>query len=102
MPVDSKMSVSKSDHPLPVFAAKTEWDDFVPKFITHIGLYGLDVYWDEANKPADAEPDWLPLVADGNVNEFIKHVRDVPTNRALIPGLRHNTAADNIDANMYW
>ena len=54
------MSVSKSDHPLPVFTASTEWDDFVPKFITHIGLFGLDVYWDESNIPASDEPDWLP------------------------------------------
>ena len=89
------MSVSKSDHPLPVFTSSTEWDDFVPKFITHIGLFGLDVYWDESNIPASDEPDWLPTVSEGNAVEFLRHVRDIPANRALIPGLRHNTSAEN-------
>ena len=70
--LESKMSVSKSDHPLPVFTASTEWDDFVPKFITHIGLFGLDVYWDESNIPASDEPDWLPTVSDGSTVEFLR------------------------------
>ena len=34
--VESKLA--KSDHPLPLFDANTKWDEWEPKFLTHIGM----------------------------------------------------------------
>ncbi len=95
------MKSASKDHALPMFDANTKWDEWLSKFLTHLGIHGLKKYFTASNKPSTDEPEWLPAVADGDVAAFKRHVRDVAENRALIPGLLHNTADVNIDTNMF-
>ena len=87
----------KGDHPLPMFRVDTRWEDWEPDFVTYLGIKNLAKQYHSAD-PSSAEPRWLP--AAESASEFLAAVRDVPNNRALIDGLRYNTAENAITADM--
>ena len=65
--------VSKADFPLPLLAEDTVWDDWEPKFATHIGLHGLLKYYKHED-PSAMEPEWLPAAetADAQCLKFFR------------------------------
>ena len=91
------VKLSKADFPLPMLANDTVWEEWEQQFLTHIGLHGLKKYYVHEN-PESFEPRWLP--AAETAAGMMVNVRDVPENRALIQGLRHNTAENSISTDM--